>query len=107
MRHPARPYPDFAIILPGVFHLQRHIIEQGNSDLEWEASLDGVPDTLSFIPFEEHLIAIMRDLISVNDGVASSPPPEQPFDIRPLQLDIGRAAVIALAAVGGCLHLAQ
>ena len=35
------------------------------------------------------------------------PPPEQLLDILELQFDIGRAAVIALAGVGGGFHLAQ
>jgi len=33
--------------------------------------------------------------------------PEQLFDIRQFQFDIGRAAVVALAAVGRALHFAQ
>ncbi len=36
-----------------------------------------------------------------------SAPPEQPLDIGELQLDIGRAAVVALAGMGRGLHLAQ
>src|SRR5712671_4041683 len=34
-------------------------------------------------------------------------PPEQPLDVGEVERDVGRAAVIALAAVGGRLHLAQ
>src|SRR5437868_5977050 len=34
-------------------------------------------------------------------------PPEQLLDVRQLQLDIGRPAVVALAGVGGHFHLAQ
>ena len=35
------------------------------------------------------------------------PASEQPFDIGEVERDVGRAAVIALAAVVGGLHLAQ
>ena len=34
-------------------------------------------------------------------------PPEQPLDIRQLQLDISRPAVVALAGIGHLFHLAQ
>src|SRR5271166_5013541 len=36
-----------------------------------------------------------------------SPPPEQPLDVGKLELDIGRAAVVALAGAGRRLHGAQ
>src|SRR3546814_7857320 len=40
-------------------------------------------------------------------GDAASAPAEQLFDVCELQLDVGRAAVVALAAVRRCLHLTQ
>src|SRR5205085_5210381 len=37
----------------------------------------------------------------------ASPPPEQPLDVAELELDVSRAAVIALAGIRRRLHLAQ
>ncbi len=44
---------------------------------------------------------------ATGDPCSLSAPPEQALDVGELELDIGRAAVVALAGAGRLLHLAQ
>ena len=65
------------------------------------------PFELDLERFDERVYGDTRVyFLRITCGFAS-PPSEQSFDVGELQFDVGRAAVVALAAVGRCFHLAQ